>query len=147
MKDPIKATKQAYKNLLTNAVSYNGSIIPVYIGESSKADSNYYIIIGNISDEINPNKHIFSSNVTVNIELYAKVPNISTDHFAQVDVMAEQVLELVIPSISTTGLDYGSVFEVKAVQRRSSEQQTVEITEAGRLVTRTITFIQTINQL
>ena len=147
MKDPIKATKQAYKTLLTNAVSYNGSTIPVYIGESSKADSNYYIIIGNISDEINPNKHIFSSNVTVTIELYAKVPNISTDHFAQVDVMAEQVLELVLPSISTTGLDYGSVFEVKAVQRRSSEQQTVEITEAGRLVTRTITFIQTINQL
>ena len=64
MKDPIKATKEAYKNLLTDAVTYNGSTIPVFIGESNKADSNYYIIIGSISDENNPNKHVFSSNVS-----------------------------------------------------------------------------------
>lgn len=146
MRDPIKATKQAYKELLTGAITYNGSPIPVYIGESNKAEAQFYIIIGNISDENNPNKHVFSSNVTVEIEVYAKVPNLQSDHFAQVDSITEDVLELVLPSITQTGLNYTG-FEVKSLQRQRSVQNTVEVTDAGRIVSRVTTFIQIINQL
>lgn len=147
MKDPIKATKEAYYTLLNGAITINGSNVSVYIGEGNKAENNYYIILNAFSSESRDNKNIFCNDVTVSIDVCAKIINLLSDPYDSVDVITEKAFELILPTKTTTGLELGVNFEVKEVKMATSTHNAVQIIEGGRLMSRTTVFSQIINQI
>jgi len=50
MKDGIKFIRDSYFDLLQGAVSYNGTIIPVYDEEADETGSDFYIIVSSLTD-------------------------------------------------------------------------------------------------
>ena len=144
MKDPIKAIKDAYKTLLTDSVTFSGSTIPVFIMESNIADSNYYMVLSDAKMNYNANKVIFNNEVSVTIEIFTKIKNLLTDPFNPVDVITAQVLALVLPSITTTGLSIDAGFQIVTSRAENSTYLPVEDYDFGRLMRRQITFIHNI---
>jgi len=144
MKDPIKAIKDAYKTLLTDSVTFSGSPIPIFIMESNIADSNYYMVLSDAKMNYNANKVIFNNEVSVTIEIFTKIKNLLTDPFNPVDVITGQVLALVLPSITTTGLSIDADFQIVTSRAENSTYLPVEDYDFGRLMKRQITFIHNI---
>lgn len=146
MKDPIRATKNAYKTLLKDAVSYNGTVLPTYVAEADKAGGDIYIVIGTLTDTNLPQKSMFMSQTTCLIEVLAKLPYGIEDAYEVVDVVTEQILNLAIPSIGNTGLVDTDDFSFRTVARESSEHLAIEDLGSGRLVRRVTRFSQILIQ-
>lgn len=144
MKDPIKAIKDAYKTLLTDSVTFSGSPVPMFIMESNIADSNYYIVLSDAKMNYNENKVIFNNEVSVTIEIFTKIKNLLTDPFSPVDAIAGQVLALVLPSITSTGLIIDADFQIVTLRVENSTYLPVEDYDFGRLMKRQIVFIHNI---
>lgn len=144
MKDPVKAIKTAYQTLLTDSVTFSGSNVPVFIMEGDVAQSNYYMVLTDARMNNTPNKHMFNNEVTVTVEVCAKSKQRLTDIFNPVDVMSEQIMELVVPSITTTGLDIGADFQINGVRVDSSNYLPVEDYDSGRLTRRQLIFVHNI---
>ena len=148
MKDPIKAVKTAYVNLLGTGITVNGSAVPFYIGEGNKADNNFYMVLNTASTQLVLNKHAFIHEVTVDIDIYAKIQNLSADPYSSVDVIAEQIMDAVVISPNSTGLDFSPDFqETSVIKMDATTYQGVEDLGGTKLARRTISFIQTITQL
>jgi len=143
MKDPIKAIKTAYKTLLTGSVTFSGDNVPCYIMESNVIDT-YYTVLTDAKFNYTANKVIFNNEVSVTIEIITKIQNLLTDPFNPVDVITGKVLQLVLPSITTTGLSIGSDFQIVTSRAESSSYLPVEDYDSGRLMRRQITFIHNI---
>ncbi len=144
MKDPNKAIKDAYKTLLTDSVKFSGSPIPMFIMESNIADSNYYMVLSDAKMNYNANKVIFNNEVSVTIEIFTKIKNLLTDPFNPVDVITGQVLTLVLPSTTTTGLSIDADFQIVTSRAENSTYLPVEDYDFGRLMRRQVTFIHNI---
>lgn len=147
MKDPIKAIKTAYANLLGTGISVNGSAVDFYIGESNKAGSTHYMVLNTSSSQSILNKHVFLHDVTVNIDVYSKIQNLSVDPYSSVDEICEQVMEAVVISPTSTGLNFtGLGFQIGSVSMDATSYEGVEDLGGTKLIKRTITFIQKLTQ-
>jgi hypothetical protein len=121
MKDPIKFIKSAYYTALDGAITYNGSTIPVYDEEADETGGDYYIVISTIVDADLPNKGKFMNEVEVLIDVVSQ-NNWRVDLVKQiVDSITAKVLNVIIPSISTTGLVGNSDFQIVDVRKGSSQ--------------------------
>lgn len=149
MKDPIKAIKTAYSTLLGSGISVNGSAVDFYIGESNKAESTHYIVLNTASTQLINNKHTFAHEVTVTLDIYSKMQNLSADPYSSVDVIAEQVMEAVVISPTTTGLDLSetSFQEATVIRMDSTEYAGVEDLGSIKVARRSISFIQNLIQV
>ena len=149
MKDPIKAIKTAYMNLLSGTITCNGSDVDFYIGEANKAESTQYIVLNTASTQLVNNKHSFIHEVTVDIDIYSKAQNLSADPYSAVDVIAERIMEAVVISPTTTGLDLsGTDFqEASVIKMDSTSYEGVEDLGSIKVAKRTIVFIQTLTQV
>ena len=66
MTDPVKPLKEAYINLLTGAIDYNGTTIPVYDEEGDPAGNDFYIIVSSVTDtQVQNQKTHFWSELTI----------------------------------------------------------------------------------
>lgn len=147
MKDPVKFVKSAYQTLLTDAIEFSGSPVKFAIGEVSIADNNSYMVLSNINAVRTNNKHQFEYEVTVSLDVYSKQKVLLSDPFNPVDVIAERALDLIIPSINSTGLDNSVDFEFKNWGLVDTNYSPVESYDANRLMRRQINIIQTLIQL
>jgi hypothetical protein len=144
MKDPIKFIKSAYYTALDGAITYNGSTIPVYDEEADETGGDYYIVISTIVDADLPNKGKFMNEVEVLIDVVSQ-NNWRVDLVKQiVDSITAKVLNVIIPSISTTGLTDNSDFQIVDVRKGSSQHIPILDTGTKKIVRRLTRFTQII---
>ena len=144
MKDPIKAIKTAYQNLLNGAVDFSGSPVPCFIGEGNITSNNSCMIISGVTAKGNRNKAIFSYEVSVTVDIISKQKVLLSDPFNPVDVIAEKAMQLILPTLTTSGLTVDSDFQLQTANFDSSNYQLVEDLQSGRLMRRQITFVHNI---
>jgi hypothetical protein len=144
MKDGVKFIKDAYYTLLDGAVTYNGSPIPVYDEESDPAGNDYYIIVSTVTDTNIGNKHKFFNETTVLIDVITKIDYTLPKQKEIVDVITGKVLNLVIPSVGTTGLTEDSNFQIVDVRKETSYHFPILDTGSKKIVRRLTRFSQTI---
>ena len=144
MKDSIKFIKSAYYTALDGAITYNGSTIPVYDEEADETGGDYYIVISTIVDADLPNKGKFMNEVEVLIDVVSQ-NNWRVDLVKQiVDSITAKVLNVIIPSISTTGLVDNSDFQIVDVRKGSSQHIPILDTGTKKIVRRLTRFTQII---
>jgi hypothetical protein len=144
MKDPIKFIKSAYYTALDGAITYNGSTIPVYDEEADETGGDYYIVISTIVDADLPNKGKFMNEVEVLIDVVSQ-NNWRVDLVKQiVDSITAKILNVIIPSISTTGLVDNSDFQIVDVRKGSSQHIPILDTGTKKIVRRLTRFTQII---
>lgn len=144
MKDGVKFIKDAYYTLLDGAVTYNGSPIPVYDEEAEPSGNDYYIIISTVTDTDNPNKHKFINETTVLIDVVTKMDYTITKTKEIVDVITGKVLQLVLPSINSTGLADDTDFQILNVRKESSYHLPMTDTGTKKIIRRVTRFSQLI---
>jgi len=144
MKDPVKAIKAAYKTLLHDTTEFAGSPIPCYIGEGNLAGNNTYMLISAATAELIPNKGMFAYSSTLTVDVITRQKVLLSDPFNPVDVIAERVMQLVLPSITSTGLVIGTDFQLNSTAFNNTNYLVVESYDSQRLMRRQITFIHNI---
>ena len=145
MIDPVKALKEAYISLLTDAVTYNGTIIPVYDEEGDPAGNDFYIIVSSVTDaQVDNNKQKFWSELTIIIDVVTRFDFRAKKEPA--DVITGKVLELVLPTISTTGISC-SGFQVLNVTKESSQHLPTLDTGTKKVLRRVPRFRQQLIEL
>jgi hypothetical protein len=146
MKSASKYLKNAYLNLLDGAITYNGSAVPVYDKESDPTGNDYFIVVSTINDVDLANKSAFFSETQVTIDVITRVPNTMLRVSDAVDSITEKILQLVLPSINTTGLADDSDFHVKLVRKDSMNDFPLSDSGTKKIVRRIIKFSQTVKE-
>lgn len=147
MKDPVKAIKAMYQTLLSDAIEFAGSPVKFRLGEGDIADGNSYIILSNIQAKTVQNKEKFKWDVNVTLDIYCRQKVLTSDPFNSVDVITERALELIIPSLNSTGLDSTDDFEIKNWSLEDTSYSPVESVTGSRLMKRQINIFQNLNEL
>lgn len=146
MKDPIKFIKAAYFAALDGQITYNGSTIPVYDEEADETGGDYYIIISTITDSYFANKHSFINEVNILIDVVSQ-NNWRVDLVKQiVDAISEKILNVILPSVSTTGLSDNADFQILDVTKESSQHVPIIDTGTKKIVRRITRFNQFIKE-
>lgn len=144
MKDPVKFIKDAYYTLLTGAVSYNGSNIPVYDEEANPSGNTYYIIISTVTDTNQAVKTKFFTDTEIIIDVVTLLDYQMTKEKEIVDVICGKIMNLVLPTKETTGIADTADFQAISVRRESSNHLPVADTGTKKVVRRVLRFAQTI---
>jgi hypothetical protein len=140
MTDPVKPLKDAYIALLTGAIDYNGTTIPVYDEEGDPAGNDFYIIVSSVTDtQVQNQKTHFWSELTIIIDVVTRLDFRATKEPA--DVITGKVLNLVLPTINTSGISC-SGFQVLNVTKESSQHLPVLDTGTKKVVRRVTRFRQ-----
>ena len=146
MKDALKSLRTAYLNLLSDGITYNGSIIPVYDQEADPTGNDLYIILSTATDVPIENRGRFINETTLLIDVVTRVNYTLTKQTEIVDSITQKILSLVIPSIGTTGLDSDSDFQITNVRKESSEHLPISDSGTKKVVRRVTRFSQTLIQ-
>ena len=147
MIDPIKELKDAYLTLLTGAVSYNGTVIPVYDEESDPAGNDFYIIVSSVTDtQVLNQKTNFWNELTIIIDVVTRLDNRITKPKEIGDVITGKILDLVLPTYGTSGITCPN-FQVMQVVKESSQHLPILDTDTKKVVRRITRFRQQLIQL
>lgn len=146
MKDALKSVRSAYLSLLSDGITYNGSIIPVYDQEADPTGNDFYIILSTATDVPIENRGRFINETTMLIDVITRVNYTLTKQTEIVDTITQKILSLVIPSIGTTGLDSDSDFQITNVRKESSEHLPISDSGTKKVVRRVTRFSQTLIQ-
>ena len=142
MKDGIKFIKDAYYTLLTNAVTYNGTTIPVYEDTADESDNDFYIVVSTVTNADFPTKSKFFNETTVLIDVVTQL-NFRITKIKEIsDIITGKVLNLVIPSVGSTGLSDNDDFQILDVRKTSSEHIPTFTTDSKYIVRRLTRFSQ-----
>lgn len=101
MINPAPEIRKGLKTLLTNAVTYNSTVVPVREDDGGQL-SEYQIFIGGMSYNDEGTKHTFDGRVNQIIEVVTEVKGTATSKHA--DAIAAEVLDLIFPTPRTTGI-------------------------------------------
>ena len=142
MTDPVKPLKDAYIALLTGAIDYNGTTIPVYDEEGDPAGNDFYIIVSSVTDtQVQNQKTYFWSELTIIIDVVTRFDNRITKMKEPCDVITGKILDLVLPTVTTHSISC-SGFQVLNVVKESSQHLPVLDTESKKVVRRVTRFRQ-----
>lgn len=141
MKDTKRILRHAVFNALDENISYDGDNLHVY--DEKNDNENIYILLSNQQEfDDNPDGS-FITRSTIDYEVVQKSGySVSKD---AIDDINEQILEIIIPTQSTTGLTIPTGFQFHSVRRESSRSLAFEISLTESIV-RNITTISTIIQ-
>ena len=146
MKSASKYLKNAYFDLLSGVIFYNGTEIPVYDKESDPTGNDYFIVVSTINDVDRANKSNFFSDTQVTIDVITRVPNTMLRVSDAVDSITEKILQLVLPSINTHGLADDDDFHIKIVRKSSMNDFPLSDSGTKKIVRRIIKFSQTVKE-
>lgn len=126
MINPAPYIRQAFYNLLKDAISYDGVTLPVYEGydgsliQGSKAG--YKIIIAAQSDVQKNTKETFSGQWIQNIEVVTEMQGTAVRKHA--DAIASLIMQLTTPTPRTHALSMDSQLQVVYVKVRTVQSLT-----------------------
>jgi len=147
MQDPVKYLKDQYLSVLSGAISYNGSEVPVYDYESDPAGSDYYITVTtSTAVQLDNQKNRFNTEATVLIDITARLDYRISGPSKIVDAIADKVLQVVLISPNESALQPAGGLYATGVKLESSND--LDYTDGGqkRIARRLLRFSQTIIQ-
>ena len=112
--------------LLSDQITYNGSVIPVYDQEADPTGNDFYIVLSTATDVPIENRGRFVNETTMLIDVVTRVNYTLTKQTEVVDIITAKIFELVIPSIGTSGLTDTADFQITNVRKESSEHLPIE---------------------
>lgn len=141
MKDTKRILRQAIFNALDGQITLNGETVPVY--DEKNENESVYILLSNQQEFDDSPDGSFITRSTIDYEVVQQTGySVSKD---DIDDINEQILEIIIPTQSTTGLTIPTGFQFHSVRRESSRSIAFEISPTESIV-RNITTISTIIQ-
>jgi hypothetical protein len=144
MKDSLKALRDSYMSLLSDQITYNGSVIPVYDQEADPTGNDFYIVLSTATDVPIENRGRFVNETTIVIDVITRVNYTLTKQTEVVDIITGKIFELVIPSIGTSGLSDTADFQITNVRKESSEHLPILDSGTKKIVRRVTRFSQTL---
>lgn len=117
MKDCSNNVRTIYVNLLNGNLSYNGKDVPVYGQTPFRTTPQNYVVISSIIEVANNTNDNFSSEVTVNIDIFSEQYRVND--LSVVDNISGQILNLLIPDTHVNGFS-DSDFIIYPMSRTNS---------------------------
>lgn len=145
MRDPGFYIRKAYKNALTGNVTNKGSAVPVVdekLHENMRDD--IYIMFSTQSEEDKPNKSYFAS--VVNLAVLIVNRKESAVQKSVVEDVSNQILQIIIPTITTHGLTIDSPFKISFVKRDSTNTGGAKLDDGDFIIVKQINFRNRITQ-
>jgi hypothetical protein len=147
MIDPVKELKDGYINLLTGAITYNGTTIPVYDEESDPAGNDFYIIVSSVTQtQLLNQKTYFWHECTIIIDVITRLDNRVTKMKEPSDVITAKILDIALPTLGETGVTLAN-FQAVVSRLESSQHLPVLDTDTKKVVRRVSRFFHSLVQL
>lgn len=137
--------RKAYYELLNNAVQYNS--LPVPVGDELKpfaATVPVYIVLSTQTDRDQSTFQSFDSEHDINIEIVFKAQ--SRGNKGVLDLIASQVLNLVLPAPAQNGLPPQTGIQILCVRKTTDTDLALALNTSNTVIRRIITFRQYIRQ-
>lgn len=139
MKETKKILRVAVFNSLNGQITIDGNTVPVY--DEKNDGENLYILLSNQQETDDNTSDAFITLSTIDIEVVQQTGySVSKD---DIDDINDQILTILIPTPSTTGMTLPSGFLFHSVRRESSRSLAFEISPTESII-RNITTISTI---
>jgi hypothetical protein len=146
MKDSLKALRDCYMALLSDQITYNGSVIPVYDQEADPTGNDFYIVLSTATDVPIENNSAFINETTMLIDVVTRVNYTLTKQTEVVDIITGKIFQLVIPSVGQSGLTDTADFQITNVRKESSEHLPILDSGTKKIVRRVTRFSQNLIQ-
>ena len=147
MKDALKTLRTAYTTLLAGAIEYNGSEIPVYDQEADPSGNDFYIVLSTATDVPVENRGRFINETTLLVDVITRVNYTMTKQTEIVDSITQKVLQLILPSVGSSGLASTADFQITNVKKESSEHLPILDSGTKKIVRRVTRFSQTLIEI
>lgn len=144
MRDTQLVIRHLLRDLLSDNLSYDGKTVPVYDEKiRDKQSPNVYVIFGTQQESDDNTDNSFTTDSSIDIEITHKTEyEVSKD---VIDLVANQILEILIPLPDHAGFQYGD-FQVQNVTRRSAITRNFSITDSSSIIAKIITISCKITQ-
>lgn len=137
--------RKAYFDLLDGNLTLNGDPVPVYDEMNEDYEGEAYVILGTQIDTDRSNKHSFHAEHTMTIDIVTRFLTSARKYPSE--VIAEQILGLVLPTPATTGLASPAGLQITAVRLGDSQSVPVEQFDQWKVVRKIMRFEHTCVQL
>lgn len=140
MIDTAHHVRKAYYSLLAGNITYNGNNVNIYDELAEDEDGDNYVILSTQIDTDTSNKQSFESTHTITIDIVTRFVT-SARKYPSEDI-AEQILDLVLPTPSSTGLVSPIGLQITAVKLLDSQSLSVEQFDTFKVVRKILRFQQ-----
>lgn len=142
MKDTKKILRQAVFDALDGNVTYDGNPIPVY--DEKNDNEPIYILLSNQQEFDDNTSDAFITRSTLDYEVVEQTGySVSKD---AIDDINDQILTIIFPTPSTTGLTMPTGFQFLNLRRESSRSLAFEISATESIIRNITTITATIVQ-
>lgn len=142
MKDNKKILRQAVFDALDGNVTYDGNPIPVY--DEKNDNEPIYILLSNQQEFDDNTSDAFITRSTLDYEVVEQTGySVSKD---AIDDINDQILTIIFPTPSTTGLTMPTGFQFLNLRRESSRSLAFEISATESIIRNITTITATIVQ-
>lgn len=144
MKEVAHHIRKAYYDLLVG-IEYNSIEVPIYDELADNEDSDFYVILSTQDDSDESNKNCFITDHTITIDIVTRFATAARKYPSE--IIADQILGLVVPSTQTTGLVSPSGLQFTSVRLLSSQSLSVEQLGNYKVVRKVLRFGHKVVQL
>jgi len=142
MRDTKKILRHAVYNALSGNVTYDGNPIPVY--DEKNDNEPIYILLSNQQEFDDNTSDAFITRSTLDYEVVEQTGySVSKD---AIDDINDQILTIIFPTPSTTGLTMPTGFQFLNLRRESSRSLAFEISATESIIRNITTITATIVQ-
>lgn len=145
MLDINKLVRYGIGQSLNGQLTYDGASVPV-LDDALTVSDNYalYVILSNQTAVETSNFNKFAHDCTITLDIVHKTYfGVTKDG---VDSVAQQIFTILQPSTTTNGLTEQSGVQFNDLQKESDSYFTMQITNAGPIVRRLITYRLLVHQ-
>lgn len=139
MRDTMMVLRHAIADLLDGNLSWQGVNVPVSDEKRRLGDDAVmYVTFGTQQETPDNTSDAFITDSTIDIEIIHKTEfEVSKDGL---DTVANQILEILLPTPQTDGFMVQNLFQITCVQRQSSITRNFSITDSKSVVAKIITI-------
>lgn len=133
------SVRKSFFEALNGELTYDGSPVPVHDKKQRKdSDNNYYVVLSNINSNFKDNFTRFTRDVSIVIDVITKTQNSVASAVA--DDIAGQILYIVIPSTTATGLTAPATLQYLNLRLSSDNSLDLTLNPSVTVVRRLLTF-------
>lgn len=145
MKEAAHHIRKAYFDLLDGALTLDGNQVPVYDEMNEDFDGEAYVVLATQIDTDASNKSSFHTNHSITVDIVTRFLTSARKYPSE--VIAEQILGLVLPTPVSTGLVSPPGLQITAVRLDDSQSIPVEQFDQWKVVRKILRFNHIVVQL
>jgi hypothetical protein len=145
MIDVHKKVRKAYYEALNGQLTYDGSPVSVWDEKAEATTNNIYVLLSTQTATDTSTFSSFDTQTTILIDIVSK----SQDRVSKdvLDEVAQQILTIILPTVTTNGLPAQSGVQILNVRKESDNYLPVQLSATGSIIRRLIRFSQRVHEL